>query len=128
MFKVSWNQNARSLASLDEVEHLLDRLQEEFRQGDPTLVVVALSGDGDSLTIGLGRRSSVLSYIPGDMDPPYFNSAGGKDLDVGMWFLFEGSWSEFANRNIISTSVARATLRRFCETGQLPDSIEWEEV
>jgi hypothetical protein len=127
MYAVSWDQHEERLASIDEVEDLLDRLHDRFKNGDPTLVSIALA-TRDSLSIGLGRDASVLNHVREDRNPPYYISTGGGGETEGIWFRFGGEWSEYPTRNAVPISVARAVMRQFCKTGKLPQSIEWEEV
>src|SRR5262245_58894307 len=51
--------------------------------------------DGDVLCIGLGRPYSVLTYVPGDDNPPYFTSVGNLAPDEAAWFDYHGQPSEF---------------------------------
>ena len=89
MFTVAWDQHERHLLSIHDVERLLDELHVDFSRTDPTLVTVELSESGASLAIGLGRERSVLNYISGSKDPPYFTSRGA-------WKLTRGSHSALA--------------------------------
>ncbi|AUX38437.1 MULTISPECIES: Imm1 family immunity protein [Sorangium] len=127
MLVVEWDQQKRQLSSISDLEHLLDELHATFSQTDPTLVTVELSESGDSIAIGLGRERSVLNYIKGDKNPPYFTSKGDLDLDDGITFRFGGNWSEFPMRNSISTPIAREAIRFFCSRGGLTKAIEWEQ-
>jgi len=128
MYTISWNEHEQRLDSPDEIDRLLDNLHKCFSSGDPTLVTVEREDTGDSLSIGLGRDMSVLNYVRGDKDPPYYTSTGGSDGDEAISFRFGGEWSEYSLRNAIPLSIARSAMRQFCETGELTKNIEWEEV
>ncbi|XXY53589.1 Imm1 family immunity protein [Sorangium sp. So ce269] len=127
MFVVEWNQQRKHLSSALDVERLLDELHAVFLQTDPTLVTVELSESGDSLAIGLGRERSVLNFVSGNKNPPYFTSKGEIDIDEGVAFRFAEDWSEFPMRNSVPTPVAREAIRHFCDRGGLAESIEWEQ-
>lgn len=127
-FRVTWEHEEVELYSTGEVESLLDRLHEEFRAGQGTLVVVELSDTEDSLAIGLGRDLSVLNYVRGSKDPPYFTSTSDDECSEQLTtFRFMDDLSEFPSRNLIPVAAAREAMRSFCLTSQLPASVRWEE-
>jgi hypothetical protein len=127
MFTIGWNQREQLASSIHDVERILDELQAYFAGGEPQLVTVQLNKTGDSLAIGLGRDRSVLNYMSGSKDPPYFTSTGELDVDEPIAFRFGGEWSEFPMKSSIPTSMARQAMRHFCETGKLSSAIQWEQ-
>lgn len=127
MFDVSWNNCTEDVASLDDVECLLDRIHRETFLGEAPLVTVERQLGGNSLTIGLGRDIGILSYISEDGNPPYLVSVGELQGDEVIVFRFMGDWSEFPLRNGIPIAVARAAMRYFCRTGRLSESVQWEQ-
>lgn len=124
MFNVSWNNRMEDVASLDDVECLLDSIHRETFLGEAPLVTVERQLGGNSLTIGLGRDVSILSYIPGDSNPPYLVSVGELQGDEVIVFRFMGDWSEFPLKNGLPIAVARAAMRYFCRTGKLSESVQ----
>jgi Immunity protein Imm1 len=76
-----------------------------------------------------GRPSPTLRVrISSSGDTPYLSSTGdliGDDLVV---FRFMGDSSEFPIRHAIPIESAREAIRHFFRTGQLPDTIKWEEA
>lgn len=127
MFNVSWNSHMEDVASLDDVEGLLDSIHRETSSGEALLVTVERQLGGDSLTIGLGRDISILSYIRGDNNPPYLMSVGALQGDEVVVFRFMGDWSEFPLKNGLPIAVARAAMRYFCKTGKLSEAVQWEQ-
>lgn len=127
MHTISWDAHEEHVDSLDAVERRLDQLQEKFRSGEPTLVTVVRANTGDSLSIGLGAELSVLNFVRGDKNPPYFTSAGTTNADGAISFRFGDEWSEYPLRAGVSIDRARAAVRRFCETGELSEIVTWEE-
>lgn len=127
MFTVEWNDHTYQTTFIDEVERVLDELHAEFASKDPQLVTVELSETGDSLAIGLGRNRSVLNYVSGSKDPPYFTSVGEVDGDEPISFRFGGEWSEFPMKHSVPITSARLALRHFCTTGKLTSAINWEQ-
>lgn len=127
MYRISWNNNEEHSESPQAVERLLDRLHASCRT-TPTLVTVERTDNGDSLSIGLGSDKSVLNYVRGDQNPPYYTSSGGNHRDEAISFLFGGEWSEYPLRNAVPVSAAREAMALFCKTGELSKNIMWEEV
>jgi hypothetical protein len=127
MFTIGWNQHEQPASSIHDVDRILDELHANFAGEDPQLVTVELNKTGDSLAIGLGRDRSVLNYMSGSKDPPYFTSTGELEEDEPIAFRFGGEWSEFPMRSSIPTSMARQAMRYFCATGKLSSAIQWEQ-
>ena len=115
------------VASLDDIECLLDEIHCKAFRGEAPLVTVERQLGGDSLTIGLGRDISILSYISEDNNPPYLVSVGKMQGDEVIVFRFMGDWSEFSIKNGIPIRVARAAMSYFCRTGKLSESVQWEQ-
>lgn len=110
------------------MDRRLDQLHDQYRRSEPTLVTVARADNGDTLSIGLGATLSVLNFVRGDKNPPYYTSGGGANLDEVISFAFGGECSEYPIRAAVPIETARAAIRRFCENGALTDAIVWEEV
>ena len=126
MFNMSWDNCVKKVESLDDVEHLLDGIHRNAFSGDAPLVTIECRPGGDSLTVGLGRDISILSYVPGDNSPPYLLSVGDLRGEEVMVFRFMGDRSEFPLKNGIPIAVARTALHYFCSTGKLSESVHWE--
>jgi len=125
MWKIQWNGDCeKEVASLGDLEALLDQLHDK---NQAVMVVVESPANGDSLAIGLGRNVSVLNFVPGAGDPPYFTSLGFDMSEEPIEFNFMGEQSEFPMRNTVSIDVARNAIREFFESGKMASSIEWEE-
>ena len=135
MYTIEWSENTAATAprlqtttaaTVQEVDELIDRLHGEFLGRDPVLVTVTLDHTGDSLAIGLGAARSILNYVSGSRDPPYFTSVGELRSNELVSFVFGGEWSELPIRHTIPVDTARKVLSHFCETGKLSDDIGWE--
>lgn len=114
-------------ASAADVDALLDDIEASCATADPELVTVVAEATGDSLAIGLGRERSVLNYVSGSLNPPYYTSVGDVQLDEPISFRFGGEWSEFPLSHSVPVSVAREAMRHFCRTGQLTPAVGWEQ-
>jgi hypothetical protein len=124
---VGWERNEIVVGSVQELDALLDRLTEEAEAADQPLIVVLGLEDGSTLSIGVGRPYSVLDYVDGSHDPPYFVSRGDTERREPVRFLFSGEMSEFPPWSAIPIDAAREAMRYFFETGQLSPEIDWAE-
>lgn len=127
---VRWSESEpeRTAGTLEELEAILSDLQSVAARDKPLLVCVERSPGKDSLSIGLGRAVSVLNFVAGSGDPPYYTSRGDSDDDDGtMHFYFMDSWSEFPNKCAISLEDALSAMRHFWRTGERDPAVRWEE-
>jgi hypothetical protein len=122
-------QVVRVVESCDELAELLDELDTELR-GAPELVDIQRGERGDTMTIGLGRDVSVLTFMRADQNPPYMQSRAddlrGK-AGTFVVFHYRGHHSEFELLECIPTELAKRAVLKFCKTGQLPRDIKWIE-
>jgi immunity protein Imm1 of predicted polymorphic toxin system len=125
--RVEWGEDGTAwVSSVAELDALLDKLAREAAA--KPFMVDLVSPSGDSLSIGLGSKKSVLSWIPSGGNPPYYASKGNPEADGAVVFFYRGSWSEFPGWSAISIAAARAAMRTFFQTGARPTTVEWEEV
>jgi Immunity protein Imm1 len=124
---LEWDHNVVAVHSVEELDALLDRLTTEAKADLPFMVTLGLEDDS-SLSIGLGRPETVLSYISPGVGPPHFMSRGEPRDDSPPKFLFSGEMTEYPPWSAVPTETAREALRDFFETGELPKRIAWEEI
>ena len=127
MFTLHHGHELRSLKTTEEVDASLDQLERELTSEDASMVTIERA-DTTALSIGTGRKLSVLNSVARGGEPPYFTSGGGSDDAGEISFLFGGQWSEFRSRNAIPLALARKAMRLFCGTGELTTEVQWEEV
>jgi hypothetical protein len=92
--KITWRSDNAGLVvtSDDELRYVLSEAGHDAAR-QPLIAEVTLD-DGESLSIGLGREVSVLSYVGASKNPPYFSSQGSprvKDGE-GVVFFYYGHW------------------------------------
>jgi hypothetical protein len=111
----------------DQLIRLLDSLHAEFQKTRPSYVSLHKPPHG-YIAIGLGKRESVLSFVPESRAPPYLASKGSAertDLAVFDWF---GEPSEIPGAHLIPRSTAYEAVLEFARTGSLSKSVAWSEV
>lgn len=127
MWKIKWDASPETTVhTIEDLDHVLDRLH-QYCTAAPVLATVELPSSGDSLSIGLGRAESVLNFVSGSGDPPYWSSVGEHEKDEAVSFIFMGELSEIPLRHLIPMAVARQAVREFVQTGKLSNKVTWEE-
>ena len=110
----------------EELDATLDRLGVVARSR-PFLVDI-IGPDENVLTIGVGRRETVLAFMTGTGDPPYLVSFSADHLvDESVWFDYAGAETEFGPDQVIAMEAGRAVARSFAATGELSGA-EWAEA
>jgi Immunity protein Imm1 len=124
---VGWERNEVVVGSVQELDALLDRITAEAEAADLPMLAVLGREDGSTLSIGLGSDESVLSYVSGSWDPPYYVSRGDPSRTEPVEFVYSGELTEFPPWSAISIEEAREAMRHFFTTGELSPKIEWVE-
>jgi hypothetical protein len=125
--RIEWGESdGEWVTTIEELDRLLDALV--LQAADRPFVVELISPKGDTLSVGLGLKESVLSWVPAGGDPPYFTSEGNLQADGTVVFFYRGDWSEFPRWSAIPVEAAREAVSEFWHTGQRPTSVKWEEV
>jgi hypothetical protein len=128
--KITWRSDNAGLvaASDDELRHALSEARHDAAR-QPLIAEVTLD-EGDSLSIGLGREVSVLSYVGASRNPPYFSSQGSLRVSggEGVVFFYYGHLTEFLPSAAVPVEDAVEAVRYFCEHGELSPQLSWVEV
>lgn len=128
MARLVWGTSGQAgVSSVEDLDRLLDRLTRDAKNTEP-FIVELVADDGSTLSIGLGRELSVVNYVSASLDPPYLQSVGDGDNQEDLVFYYRSDWSEFALDSAVPAARAKAALRRFFETAELPDNIDWKET
>jgi len=128
MWKINWLETMKASASTkDNVDSKLSELQQEFQGGTPVLVVVESSTSGNSLAILLGKKFSLLNFISGSGDPPYYTSLGSGTNNKLMTYDFMGHHSESPMLHAIPMRDARLAMQHFLKTDTMSPAIQWEQ-
>ena len=119
------------IGSLSELDERLDRLYAEAEAGEPFIVELVQPQRGAALGMGLGKTASVLAFKQSEL-PPYYQSVGDAEPLGGphdlVVFYYQGQWTEFPAKGLVSMESARSAMRTFFQTGERPNNIRWEEI
>ena len=126
MYRMTWENQSVSVATCEQVEQLLDRLEEGLAGEIAILVLIENESTHDTLKVGVGGSQSVLDYVPGSLEPPYYASLGDSEARGSLIFRFEGEATEIPAKNAVPRDLAREAVRFFCATGQRSPALQWE--
>ena len=134
MLEVNWAEGPGGTVDVsteEELDQLLDRIHRDSEGNTPRFIELC-NADGDTLQLGLGRPYSLLSFTPGDGEPPYYASKGDPSLAGNpphiLFYYLGGHYSEFPASTAIDTTAAREAARIFLQTEARPTNVEWQEV
>jgi hypothetical protein len=127
--RVVWDVEEETVESVVEFDALLERLSRLAQATEPFLVEV-VARDGSAMAIGLGRPTTVLSYMAASHDPPYFASLGTTSMRSGQLLRYRmgGEIVEFPATQEVDLDRGIAALRQFLEDGTKSELIGWREV
>jgi len=126
VYRLRWENHSVSFTSCEEVEEFLDRLEKEVLGQVPVLVQIENESTRDTLKVGVGGPQSVLDYVPGSLDPPYYASLGDIGAQGSLMFRFQGEATEIPAKNAVARDLAREAVRFFCATGKRSPALEWD--
>jgi len=126
MFKVTWGDGEyRSLDTAADVDRFLLELWNALADA-PSLVEIEREDTGDALSVGVGRGRSVLDYVSGSKEPPYYTTKGELESPEAITFQYGGQASEFPMSSSVSADAARQVVSEFCSTGALSTAVAWQ--
>jgi hypothetical protein len=129
MWNIRWQARGRKKVTRSaDVERLLQDLHHRFlKKATPVLVTIETPRNKDSLAIGVGAKESILNYVPGSGEPPYFSSVGDPSAEGTIAFAFMGDWTELPMKTAIPFDLALKGVTYFLQTGRLAPCITWEQ-
>jgi hypothetical protein len=113
------------VSTVDELGALVTKAQAEGRE--PSILELVIDS-GAAMSIGLGREMTVLGFVPGSLDPPYYASLGDLAADGFIEFAYGGQFTEFPLSQAIPLEVGIDALLDFFVTGTLSQAVTWQEV
>jgi hypothetical protein len=130
--QVRIRDDAESLTVEDssQLEKALHAEAEEARRRGVLGAVLLEAANGNVITMVVGGEETVLGFTYGHHNPPYYSSRGPSNADEPMLtcLLTFHYHAEFPRKYVIPVSDGVNAVRQFLDSGDLPTSINWEEV
>ena len=114
-------------AALDRV---IQSAGEEARACDMLNIIFLDAPNGNELGMVVGGAETVLSFVYGHRDPPYYASRGAANNPHPVMTCFVGlaHHTEFPRTYVVPYARGLIAAHEFAETGSLPSSMEWSTV
>ncbi|MDB4937482.1 MAG: Immunity protein Imm1 [Labilithrix sp.] len=125
---VDWGCEAEAVSvhSIEELDALLDHLDSLARATAPFLVVL-VSDEGSSLTIGVGREESVAEFSDGSDEGASFASIPDPTrTGAPLVFELDGEPNEMLAELATPAEATREAARYFFANGGRDPALRWE--
>jgi Immunity protein Imm1 len=121
---------ATRVSTADELDRMIAMAAEEAQARGKLNIIFLDAPDGNELSLVVGGDETVLGFVHGHRDPPYYATRGATaDLHPVMTcYVGLAHHTEFPRRHVISYAEGLAAAREFAVTGSLPRSVEWITV
>ena len=127
-FVVTWEGERREFADSDSIDGLLRLIAAAAPERGMPIGVTFKLANGNTMRVALGGNHSLVSWMRGDLEPPYFHAAGTDDSDDDtMLFSIDCEPTELFVRDTVSAIDARRALEYFLSTGERLPDLKWEE-
>jgi hypothetical protein len=123
-------EEAVRISTAIELERVIHAASEEARARKMLNIISLQAANANSLSFVVGGEDTVLSFIYGHGNPPYYASRGAQATTHPIMTCYVGlvHHTEFPRKYVISFDHGLAAVREFAESGALPQSIEWIET
>jgi Immunity protein Imm1 len=124
------NCPAISAGTESEVDAILASAAEEARAVGRLNLITMVAENGNSLSLVVGGKESVLGFTASSRKPPYYGSKGIEMAEEPVLTAYLGlkHHSEFPRYRVIPFAMAIAAAHDFLATGLLPKGISWTEI
>jgi hypothetical protein len=119
------NVERSQIKTWEEANALIERAASQ--SGHPFMMEFFSPDSGQSLALGIGRNSTVVTYQH-SLDPPYFISLGDREALGTEWFRYGGEETEYLASNLVSTNKGMDALKQFVINRIQPGNLEWERL
>jgi Immunity protein Imm1 len=110
----------------------VDTLNEvfEFSKHLDPYVCEFIHSNGYRLTVGLGSELGCAQFSSTDGQPPYLLALSDPSLsdEECEEFLLGGTATEISKRHCLDINSLKKIIYSFCQTGEKPTDIVWEEI
>lgn len=121
---------ATRASTIEELDRLIAMAAEEAQARGMLNIIFLDAPNGNELSLVVGGDETVLGFVHGHRDPPYYATRGDTaDLrPVMTCYIGLAHHTEFPRMHVISYAEGLAAAHEFAATGSLPRSVEWITV
>lgn len=124
------NEPAIHLNSLDDIDSFIKSAGKEANSEGIINVISFEAANGNSISMAVGTRETVLNFVFQHNNPPYYASKGNSDdtFPVMTTYLMKEQHTEYPRKHVISIEEGIKAIHEFFEFSDLPKCIKWVEV
>jgi hypothetical protein len=113
-----------------ELERMIHFAAEEARARKMLNIISVEAANGNNLAFVVGGDDTVLSFIYGHRNPPYYASRGTLASTHPIMTCYVGldHHTEFPRKYVIPFDAGLSAVKEFAGSGMLPQSIEWMDT
>jgi hypothetical protein len=113
-----------------ELDRVIHMAREEARARGMLNIIFLEAANGNVLSLVVGGDDTVLSFIHGHRNPPYYASSGAQVSVHPVMTCYVGlvHHTEFPQKHIIPFEKGLIAAHEFAASEVLPQSIEWIET
>ena len=118
------------ISTATELERVIQLAGEEARTRKVLNIISLEKANGNNLSFVVGGDETVLSFIYGHRNPPYYASRGAQASTHPIVTCYVGlvHHTEFPRKYVIPFAQGLIAAHEFAESGALPQSMEWIET
>jgi hypothetical protein len=116
-----------TIHSIEEGVRLVEELETRSGTHAPPMVEFSSTESETSLSIGVGRDGTVVTFNE-SLDPPYYISLGDLTRTGVKTFCWGKQETEYLARNIVSAPEGKTALAHFLTHLNRPPNLRWEKL
>jgi len=117
----------RNICSTEDGLQFVDELGRRIGTGTPPMVEFSATEGEMSLTLGVGRDLTVVTFNE-SLDPPYYISLGDPSKTGVITFCWGKQETEYLASNMVSVIEGRKALEHFLAHLSRPPNLKWEKL
>lgn len=110
----------KTIDTIEDLDQILDRWDTEAREAGPTLVFLDVGDVDNHLYIGVGQDN-----VPVSCGYRHAVALHPSSTEEQEW-AFANTWQKVGPDELVPSTDARESARRWARTGTCPTNLEWE--
>jgi hypothetical protein len=123
-------EEAIHVSTMAELNRVIHIACDEARVRKMLNIISLEAVSGNTLSLVVGGDDTVLSFIHGHQNPPYFASRGAEGVTHPIMTCYVGlvHHTEFPRKYVVPFEKGLIAAHEFAECESLPQSIDWIET
>lgn len=124
------NEDAIIAETIEKMDSIIEAATAEARSKQIINVIFFKANNGNEISLAVGGDETVLNFVYGDLEPPYFVSQGTtkEEKPVLTCHVTLEHHTEYPRSWVIPAAEGLNAVHGFFNTGELPKSITWTQT